>query len=181
MSRQNKSRIGAAVLLFALVLCAVLWTVRPRSWDDIAKGHTPSSLAGNLLIDTFDLVDEVPVLDSDVWQLTAEQAEGPAADAILAALGSSPYRGRLRNIVSYSLFRQSSYTYAVDGENSRGEIHLHLVCGPQWDISLTVFSGGMVTFRDHNSRTGTLFFDTDPQVYEALSAVIKEYGSFQNG
>lgn len=166
--------IVAAVILVAVILAGV-WTVRPRSWNEISGNLETNSLAGSLVLNRLDPEDETAIWQSHIWQLTAEEAEGPATDAILDALNSGTYRGRLRNVISYTLFRQANNSYSLDGENSKGEVDLILVDDAQRSVSIAVFSGGMVVFRNHSSGVGTLFFDTEPQVYEALAAIMQEF------
>lgn len=178
--RQKKGWIVAAVILAVIVLAGV-WTVWPKSWNDLSGNIKTNSLAGSLRLRKLNTEGENALWQSDVWQLTAEEAEGPAADAILDALNAGTYRGRLKNMISYTMFRRGNSSYSIDRENSKGEVNLILVGDDKRSVSLTVFSGGMVVFKKHISRTGTLFFDTDPQVYEALSAVLKEYGSVKEG
>lgn len=171
--------IAVAALVSAAMICASLFASRSRTWEDIARDRAPNSLAASLTVNV--LNQEGEILQADIWQLTPEQTEGPAADAILAALGSANFKGTPRNLISYTLFKKANSSYTVNRENSKGEVSLLLTDDSHRTMFLTLFSGGMVVLRDHASGTGNLFFSTNPQVYEELSAVVKTYSSSQEG
>lgn len=179
MKKQAKLRIGIAALVLALVLGLSLFAVRTRSWEDLAGDQDSSSMWASLTVNIFDPEGGNEVVQAHVWQLTPEQTEGSTAEDILSTLDSYAYRGRLKNIVSFiPLLKQATSTYTIDGDNSKGEVNLILSDDSRQSIFLTVFSGGMVTVKDH-STIGTRFFDTDPQLYEELSNLIKAHSTPQ--
>lgn len=174
MAVNKKKGLIIAAILFAAVLLAVVWTVWPRSWDNMVGNHTPTSL-------TVTLIDfGLPNPNTDIWKLSAEQAEGAAVDAIMDALRGSSYRGRLGNIISYSLFKNASHSYSLDRKNSDGYVNILLVDGPEWSAHLTVYSGGLAEFGRSDGTEGLLFYETSGGLYDTLSGILKEYGALQD-
>lgn len=178
MSGKKKVLLRAAAVLVVIV-GAVLWTVWPRGWGDLAGNQEPTSLAGTLAVYTYEVVDETPSLGTDIWVLSAEQAEGPAISAIMDALRGGSYRGKLQNIFAYGPFQKASYSYSVDRKNADGYLDLYLVDGVGLNVSVTVYSGGLVIFKNLNSRAGLLIYQTDSVVYDALAAAVKAYGTLR--
>lgn len=172
--RKWKLELACAGAAAVLILIFCLWYVRPRSWTEIIGTEETVYLRHcNLITDA--VYDGKP--SADLWVLRSEEAKGPAAEPIMAALQGGTYRPSLRNVLNHTIFCTLNRTI------SSGKIGDACVFigdhGGEPVLSIDVYGDGKVILLFEDNYGECYVFQTDIAVYEALSEAIKTYGEFQ--
>ena len=167
--RRNILIAAAFAVLAAAALC--LWYARPRSWDSLTKSRSVSNMAASLSDYYFRISGENIDHGWDIWSMDADQADGPALEAVLRALKGSAYRASFRNLIPKDVFSL---------ENVQSFADLVFVWeDPDWG-SVRVYDDGRVVLSGWMTGYSNHLYYSDSALYQRLAPIIQEYGTFQN-
>lgn len=156
MKRKN---IAAVLLLAVLLIGALLWYTRPRSWTSIAGDGEVSSLSGTLCVSG--IRDASPFMDT--WTLDTLEPGDPALDAVLAALENSTYRASLRNFLPGDRFSENG----VSGSVLMAVVFDDRSFQTTYLSSSGAFVGGRSDIR----------YRADKRLYDTMEEIFKTYGT----
>lgn len=166
----RRKTLLTAIALLAVAAAVCLWYTRPQSWTEVAGAESATSLAGSAMASDIDYSAGYSQGTTDVWKLDAEQAEGEAMEAILAAFQDSSYRARLINPIRALFGRKITET------DVEGSIHLVIVWNdPRW-ATVVVYSGGLVRIGGWIAPRG-MEYQADSGLYQRLAELFQTYGT----
>lgn len=164
--RQKRNiKLGCALSFLTMVIIFCLWYVRPRGWESLTGPATGNvtSLSGAVTELYFHTADNGKVDHGfHNWLIRWEEAEGPATEAILETFKSHSYRKSLRNLNPWDDNTANTANVAVIG----------IVWSDEYYKSFSVTDNGQMF------SNGDRYY-TDGELYQKLTAIIQEYGTFQ--
>lgn len=170
--------VSALTLILAFILC---YTLIPRSWNSVAglaRTMEPDQVMAVQITDSF--VNGEVSLES--WKIDEEQEENTELiDSVMETLRAGSYRAELRNVINSTPLAPFFQIDEIRG--LRGSFHLYLVKDNSIAVSIQLYD-----LRDHVSvhicsKNGSdlfYYYRMDGQLYDTLSALMKEYGVKSN-
>ena len=162
--------IAAAVL--AGLIAAGLWYTRPRSFHDITGTQQE---AGSLSITFLDYSGQK---NASTWLLEYEPLDSPAAGKILRALDENTYRVDLGSLLEYLPFTNNQVIgrEASDGD---GDMILRLDSSDRRAFHKIILDNHGVMLLDLPGGGPALRCRADPELFQELAQLMREYGTFQ--
>lgn len=163
--RRRNIKIGCVLSVLGLMVLSCLWYIWPRGWDALTGPVTDevTSLSGALTELYFEIANDGEVHSGfRSWLIQWEEAEGPAEKAILQAFQRHTYRKSLRSLNPWD----------DNGTNTANVVLVGIIWSNENYKSFSIADNGqMFCGRDR--------YYTDKKLYQELSAIIQEYGTFQ--
>lgn len=171
--KQNVKIACAVSVLAVIVVFCFCYTLIPRSWDTAARGAEPDRIMGHYSAMIFQ-----PDLHAEIWQLDGEQETDPAVTgALMDAMRAGSYRAELRNVLNYTPLGELLDT-SVKGASDI--VWLYLVRDNEIVATVCFYNDYSHTVHiQAEGNPNTFFYHTDGAVYDALSALMVEYGVFK--
>lgn len=165
--------VSVLAVLLAAVLAFCLWYTRPQSWAELT-GITDQSdaLSGRYLTYSGELADIVS------WDLDEVDGGDDIAQKILNELNAVSYRASLRNITD----RIPSPITIHRNRGGIGHISLFIRAQDhQSGASIDLFVNGEVDLYTFSPSkiNDRVTYQTDGKLFDALAALIQEYGAFR--
>lgn len=168
--KQNVKLACAVSVLAVIVVFCLCYTLIPRSWDTASRKAEPDRIMGHYSAMIFQ-----PDLHVEIWQLDGEQETDPAViGTLMDTLRAGSYRPELRNVLNYTPLGELLDT-SVKGASDIAQ--LYLVQDNEVVATASFYNDYSHTVQvSVKGNPNTFFYHTDGAVYDALSALMMEYG-----
>lgn len=163
--KKQKVKIAWFLAVVGSIALLCLWYVWPRGWNTLTGPVTDevTGLSGAVteLYFQTSVNGEVDV-GFHSWLIQWEEAEGPAAESILEAFQNHSYRKSLRNLNPWD----------DSGTDSANCVLIGIIWSDETYRSFSVCDNGQMF-------CGGDRYYTDEKLYQELTQIVQEYGTFQ--
>lgn len=177
LQRKKKIKIicTASALAFLILFC-LCYTIIPRGWEGVSRGIEPDWIMGSYHVIIYR--DETPSID--LWQIDDEhERDTDTINALMDALRAGAYRAELRNVMNFTPFAPLFQNTLVQG--LRGTVNLYLVKDNAVAATVSIFdTHDHIVHISVDGNPNTFFYHADGGLYDALAALMQDYGSLQS-